>query len=207
MDAVAETARVTRKQWVASQRRVVDELAEQYGTRDKATRAMHSRFRAMLRGQYGGVLWCHVIAPLGTIPERVLALANAILDEKMWMEAGEEQSGEAVSDSKRPRPRSSLPGPPQGAERPAAPPRGPSHLVSEAKKQRAVVRRLAQGLQEERERIRWDSEAVPPWRMEQLTAKVDRAKRRAVETSERSGNPCIMDGGTVGSTRKVPSRG
>ena len=46
----------------------------------------------MLNKQCGGVLWFRAVAWLGTIPERVLALANAILDEAMWIEAGEERA-------------------------------------------------------------------------------------------------------------------
>ena len=65
---------------------------------DKRRRTMASRFRAMLKDKYGGVLWFQVLISTGSIPHRMLELANVQLGQKTL------EQNEAAASSRGPRP-------------------------------------------------------------------------------------------------------
>ena len=73
-----------RAEWLAQPEQVaaLEELVAKLGARNSAKRTMVSRFRSMLRDQYGGVLWFQVLISTGSIPPRMLELANVQLGQK-----------------------------------------------------------------------------------------------------------------------------
>ena len=104
---------------------------------DKRRRTMASRFRAMLKDKYGGVLWFQVLISTGTIPPRMLKLANL-------------QLAQLTLQQKQPRAPASSRGPASAAS--AGTPTGSQHVVSGPKRQRHNAKKLNKLVREEDER-------------------------------------------------------
>ena len=82
---VAKVICDARQEWLdqPEQQQSFKELLLDGMTRDRAKRTMTSRFRSMLKKKYGGVLWFQVLISTGTIPHRMLELANSQLAQQM----------------------------------------------------------------------------------------------------------------------------
>ena len=66
------------KEWMSQpeQKASFDELVGRLGTRDNANLTMTSRFRSMVKEKFGGILWLQVLISTGSIPNRMIELAN-----------------------------------------------------------------------------------------------------------------------------------
>ena len=71
-------------------------------TRGRAKRTLTSRWCTMMKDMFGGLLWFQVIVATGTIPERMLKLANAILASQAWERPAASSQGPPPRDHHRP---------------------------------------------------------------------------------------------------------
>ena len=172
-----------RHEWLSQPEQIasLDELVGSLGTCGRAKRTMQSRFRSMVREKYGGILWLQVLISMGSIPNRMLELANWRLAEKAF-------------DRKYKAPASS-PGPAS-----AGVPTGSQHRVSAAKRQRLETKKMTRAAQEEIDkraygnRREWMSEAD----FVRLQEDATRALQKAHVVSSLSGNPYRLDGQSYG---------
>ena len=119
---------------MGEQQKSFDELVNRLGTRDKAKRTMTSLFRTMLKDKYGGYLWFRVLISTGTIPARMLELANLQLAQKAL-----EYKGKEKKKGPAPSPGSASAGEPTGSQ----------HRVSVAKRQRHAATKILKAMREE----------------------------------------------------------
>ena len=169
---VTQIINEARSEWMNQdeQKKAFDELAKRLGTRDKAKRAMTSRFRTMVKDKYGGYLWLQVITATGTIPKRMLELASKQLNDRMLENQGARRAGALASS--------------QGLAV------GPQHRVSYAKRQRREAKKCLKAVQVEMDKRRYDSrhEWMPQADFVRLQRETDRVVARASRVSEESGN-------------------
>ena len=151
-------------------------------TRDRAKRTMTSRFRSMLKEKYGGGLWFQVLISTGSIPPRMLELANVqlaqrTLEQKHWAPASSRGPASAASAGK---------------------PTGSQHVVSLPKRQRNNANRLMKAVRVESDAQSSygdnNSKRKSPWEFAQMQAEAERASRRAYESSRASGHAYKMNG-------------
>ena len=186
---VASVMCEARKEWLSQPEQLQSflELVTRLGTRDKAKRTMTSRFRSMLKEKYGGVLWFQVLISTGSIPNRMLELANVQLGQKTL-----EQKHNAPASSR---------GPASAAS--AGKPTGSQHVVSVAKRQRQQANRMIKAVREEAEKRssyyygkHTDRESDEDFA--KLQAEAERAFKRASDGSRASGHAYKLDGQAYG---------
>ena len=177
---MAEVISAVRTEWLAEPEQVAafEELVAEHGTRDNARRTMASRWRSMLRDHYGGVLWFQVLISTGTIPHRMLELANVQLGQKSL------QKKKAPASSRRP----ASGGAPTGSQ----------HRVSAAKRQRQQAKKLIKAVREEAERRSYYRRKMSDADFDRLQADAKRAEKKAIEMSEASGHPYKLNGQAPG---------
>ena len=182
---VASVICEARKEWLCQpeQLKVFDELQVRFGTRDKAKRTMTSRFRSMLKEKYGGVLWFQVLISTGSIPHRMLELANVQLGQKTL-----EQKHKAPASSR---------GPVSAGE-----PTGSQHRVSVPKRQRQQANRMIKAVREETEKRSSYYGNRTGMMSDEAFAKLktdtERVCKRAYDGSRASGNAYKLDGQAYG---------
>ena len=169
-----------RNEWLSQpdQKKSFDDLVGRLRlTRDRAIRTMKSRFRSMMKDKFGGILWLQVLISTGSIPNRILELANLQLGQKAL-----EQKYKAPASS---------PGPAS-----AGVPTGSQHRVSVAKRQRHEAKKLTKAERNETDSRRygdpneWMSEAD----FVKLQDNATRALNKAQRTSDASGHAYRLDG-------------
>ena len=146
---------------------------------DKRKRTMVSRFRSMLKEKYGGKLWFQVLISTGTIPCRMLNLANTQLAQRQ-----------------QPRAPASSRGPAWAA--PAGAPTGSQHQVSGQKRQRDAAKRLTRLVGQEDDRRRYATGNLSDSQFAQLQTDAELATRRASDASRASGHSYRLNGQTHG---------
>jgi hypothetical protein len=152
---------------------------------DKRKRTMVSRFRAMLKEKYGGKLWFQVLISTGTIPPRMLELANL-------------QLAQLTLQQKQPRAPASSRGPASAA--PAGAPTGSQHVVSGPKRQRQTAKKLNRLVRAEDEKRSYaasygkHSDAY----FAKLQSDAESATKKASDASRASGYAYKLDGQTHG---------
>ena len=170
-----------RTEWLSQpeQQQSHSKVLERPGmTRDRAKRTMTSRFRSMLKEKYGGVLWFQVLISTGSIPPRMLELANVQLAQRTL-----EQEHRAPASPRGP-----------------AEPSGSQHVVSDAKRQRQDANKKNKAVRVETEN-RYHGYTVGRMSDEgfaKLQAEAAVALRRASNKSEASGHAYKLDGQTYG---------
>jgi len=182
--AVADVICEARKEWMSQpeQERAFNELVTECSwSRDKAKRTMTSRFRSMLKEKYGGVLWFQVLISTGSIPHRMLELANVQLGQKTL------EQNKAPASSR---------GPASAGE-----PIGSQHRVSTAKRQRNQTKKLIRAAREEAEQRSsyYYNSKMSDEAYAKLQEDADRAYKRASEVSQASGHAYKLDGQDYGS--------
>ena len=130
---VVNLLRDVRQEWMSKPEQL-QARNDIVGTSDHRRRTMTSRWRAMLKAKYGGALWCQVLISTGTIPPRMLELANS-------------QLAQLTLQQKQPRAPASSRGPASAAS--AGAPIGSQHVVSVAKRQRQHANKLNRVVREE----------------------------------------------------------
>ena len=182
---VASVMCEARNEWLSqtAQLESFDELVLRLETRDKARRTMTSRFRSMLKKKYGGVLWFQVLISTGSIPNRMLELANLQLGQKTL-----EQKHNAPASSR---------GPASAGE-----PTGSQHRVSVPKRQRQQANRILKAAREETEKRRSHygnrTERMSDEDFAKLQGEAERAFKRALDGSRASGHAYKLDGQAYG---------
>ena len=143
---------------------------------DKRKRTMGSRWRTMLKDKYGGVLWFQVLISTGTIPPKMLELANTQLAQRQQPRAPASSRGPART--------------------------GSQHQVSGQKRQRDAAKRLTKHVGQEADRRRnWNWHKAPQLSdadFLKLQGDAERATRRAHEASRASGYAYRMNGQSHG---------
>ena len=176
-----------RKEWLSQpeQQQSHSKVLERPGmTRDRAKRTMTSRFRSMLKEKYGGVLWFQVLISTGSIPPRMLELANVQLAQRTL-----EQKHRAPASSR---------GPASAAS--AGEPIGSQHVVSVAKRQRQLAKQKIKAVREETEKRISSSysgnhtDRKSDEEFAKLQAEAEVALRRASDGSRASGHAYKLDG-------------
>ena len=181
--AVASVIAEAFKEWLSQpeQKASFDELVGRLGTRDKAKRTMTSRFRSMVKEKFGGILWFQVLISTGSIPNRMLELANLQLGQKAL-----EQKYKAPASS---------PGPASAGE-----PTGSQHRVSAAKRQRHEAKKMIKAAREETDKRRYGNRNE--WMSEvdfvRLQDDANRALNKARDLSQASGHAYKLDGQSYG---------
>ena len=175
-----------RNEWLSQkeQRQSFKELTLKRGwTRDKAKRTMNSRFRSMLQKNYGGLIWFQVLISTGSIPPRMLELANLQLGQKTL-----EQKHNAPASSR---------GPASAGE-----PTGSQHRVSVPKRQRQQANRILRAVREETEKRSSyygnRTERMSDEDFAKLQGEAERAVKRALDGSRASGHAYKLDGQAYG---------
>ena len=122
-----------RNEWISQpeQQKLMAELAS-HMTCDHATRTMRGKFRSMVRQTYGDYLWFQVLISTGSIPPRMLELANLRLGQKAL-----EQKRKAPASSRE--------------HASAGEPTGSQHRVSVPKRQRIEATKIIRAVREETE--------------------------------------------------------
>ena len=148
---------------------------------DKRKRTMTSKWRTMLKDKYGGVLWFQVLISTGTIPWRMLKMANTQLAQRQ-----------------QPRAPASSRGPAWAA--PAGAPTGSQHQVSGQKRQRDAAKRLTKlvGQEEDRRRYAPYQGKLKDSDFARLQADAQLATKRASDASRASGYAYRLNGQTHG---------
>ena len=174
-----------RTEWLSQpeQKQSHDMLLKRPGmNRDRAKRTMASRFRSMLKEKYGGVLWFQVLISTGSIPPRMLELANVQLAQRTL-----EQKHRAPASPRGP-----------------AEPIGSQHVVSVAKRQRQLAKQKIKVVREETEKRSSYSyygnhtDRMSDEGFAKLQAEAAVALRRASDKSQASGHAYKLDGQTYG---------
>jgi len=173
-----------RKEWLSQpdQKKSFDDLVGRLSlTRDRAIRTMKIRFRSMVKDKFGGILWLQVLISTGSIPNRILELANLQIGQKAL-----EQKYKAPASS--PVPAS------------AGVPTGSQHRVSLAKRQRHETNKMTKDVREETEkrsygnRDEWMSDAD----CARLQHDAKRTFKRARVLSQARGHAYKLDGQSYG---------
>ena len=181
--AVTSVIADARKEWLSQpeQKKSFDDLVSLRWTRDRATRTMTSRFRSMVKEKFGGILWLQVLMSTGSIPNRMLELANLQLGQKAL-----EQKYKAPASS---------PGPAS-----AGVPTGSQHRVSAAKRQRHEAKKMIKAAREETDKRRYGNRNE--WMSEvdfvRLQDDANRALNKARDLSKASGHAYNLDGQSYG---------
>ena len=177
VDEVARILQETRVAWLAEPAQQEARAAfPKWWNGDKKARTMKSRWRTVLQKQFGGQLWFQVIAATGTIPTRMLELANT----QLACRALEREAPAAATQR----------------------PGGSQHRVSHAKKLRQGAKKLQRAVEDERDRQRFgrapsDAE-IPTWEFRKLEEHAADVKANAIRVSQASGHAYQMDGEQVG---------
>ena len=185
---VASVMCEARKEWLSQpeQLQSFHELVTRLGTRDKAKRTMTSRFRSMLKEKYGGVLWFQVLISTGSIPNRMLELANLQLGQKTL-----EQKHNAPASSR---------GPASAGE-----PTGSQHRVSVPKRQRNEANKILRAVRKETEKRSSyygnRTERMSDEKFAKLQGQAERAFKRASDGSQASGYSYKLDGQAYGAPK------
>ena len=182
---VVNLLRDVRQEWMSKPEQL-QARNDIVGTSDHRRRTMASRWRAMLKAKYGGALWCQVLISTGTIPPRMLELANL-------------QLAQLTLQQKQPRAPASSRGPASAAS--AGAPTGSQHVVSGQKRQRQHAKKLGKAVHEEEERrssygsyAYWTSDA----QFLKLKSDAENAMTRALGASRASGHHFTLDGQNYG---------
>jgi hypothetical protein len=146
---------------------------------EKRNRTMSSRWRTVLKDKYGGVLWFQVLVSTGTIPSRMLKLANTQLAQRQ-----------------QPRAPASSRGPAWAA--PAGAPTGSQHQVSGQKRQRERAKKLTKLVGQEEDRRRYATGQLSDRDFAKLQAEAEWATKRASDASRASGYTYRLNGQTHG---------
>ena len=178
------------KEWLSQpeQQQSYSTVLERPGmNRDRTKRTMESRFRTMLKDKYGGVLWFQVLISTGSIPPRMLELANVQLAQQTL-----EQKHRAPASSR---------GPASAAS--AGEPTGSQHVVSVAKRQRQHANRMIKAVREETEKRSSyyygnHTDRKSDEEFAKLQAEAQQALRRASDGSRASGHAYKLDGQAYG---------
>ena len=172
-----------RKEWLSQKEQLqsFEEMTLKRGwTRDKAKRTMISKFRSMLKKKYGGVLWFQVLISTGSIPHRMLELANLQLGQKTL-----EQKHKAPASSR---------GPASAGE-----PTGSQHRVSVPKRRRNAANRKCRAVREEIEkRSSYYGNRTGDEGFAKRQGQAERALKRAYDASQASGHAYKLDGQAYG---------
>ena len=182
---VASVMCEARKEWLPQpeQLQSFHEL-KKTRTSDRAKRTMGSRWRSMLREKYGGVLWFQVLISTGSIPNRMLELANLQLGQKTL----EQKKHKAPASSR---------GPASAGE-----PTGSQHRVSVPKRQRQQANKMLKAVREETEKRSSyygnRTERMSDEDFAKLQGEAERAFKRAFDGSRASGNAYKLDGQAYG---------
>ena len=142
---------------------------------DRAKRTMNSKWRSMLKAKYGGVLWFQVLISTGSIPPRMLELANVQLAQRTL-----EQKHRAPASPRGP-----------------AEPIGSQHVVSVAKRQRQQAKQKIKAVREETENrssYHGYTDRMSDEGFAKLQAEAAVALRRASDKSRASGHAYKLDG-------------
>ena len=142
---------------------------------------MCSRWRTVLKDKYGGVLWFQVLVSTGTIPSRMLKLANTQLAQRQQPSAPASSRGPAL----------------QWAA-PAGAPTGSQHKMSGQKRQRERAKKLTMLLGQEEDRRRYATGQLSDKKLANLQAEAEWANKRASEASRASGYAYRLNGQTHG---------
>ena len=168
-----------RTEWLSQpeQQQSYSKVLERPGmTRDRAKRTMNSKWRSMLKAKYGGVLWFQVLISTGSIPPRMLELANVQLAQRTL-----EQKHRAPASPRGP-----------------AEPIGSQHVVSVAKRQRQQARKMLKVVREETEKRSSyygnHTDRKSDEEFAKLQAEAEVALRRASDGSRASGHAYKLDG-------------
>ena len=146
---------------------------------EKRNRTMSSRWRTVLKDKYGGVLWFQVLISTGTIPWRMLKMANTQLAKRQ-----------------QPRAPASSRGPAWAA--PAGAPTGSQHQVSGQKRQRDAAKRLNKLVGQEEDRRLCAQSKLKDRDFARLQADAQLATTRASDASRASGYAYRLNGQTHG---------
>ena len=148
---------------------------------DRRTRTMASRWRTVQKDKYGGVLWFQVLLSTGTIPSRMLTLANTQLAQRQQPSAPASSWGPALQRAA-----------PTGA------PTGSQHKMSGQKRDRGWARKLTNRVGQEEERRLYATGQLDDKNFAQPQAQADWATKRASEASRASGYSYRLNGETHG---------
>ena len=148
---------------------------------DRRTRTMASRWRTVQKDKYGGVLWFQVLLSTGTIPSRMLTLANTQLAQRQQPSAPASSWGPALQRAA-----------------PAGAPTGSQHKMSGQKRDRGWARKLTNRVGQEEERRLYATGRLDDYGFAKLQEQADRATRKATEASRASGYSYRLNGETHG---------
>ena len=148
---------------------------------DRRTRTMASRWRTVQKDKYGGVLWFQVLLSTGTIPSRMLTLANTQLAQRQQPSAPASSWGPALQRAA-----------------PAGAPTGSQHKMSGQKRDRGWARKLTNRVGQEEERRLYATGRLDDYGFAKLQEQADRATRKASEASRASGYSYRLNGETHG---------
>jgi hypothetical protein len=178
---VAQLQRYAKSEWMNQPEQVqaLEDLRILGYNGDKRNRTMGSRWRTVLKDKYGGVLWFQVLVSTGTIPPKMLRLANTQLAQRQ-----------------QPRAPASSRGPAWAA--PAGAPTGSQHQVSGQKRQRQLANRLTKQVRLEEDRRRYGAGQLNDRDLRQLQSEAEWATSRAFEASRASGYSFRLNGETHG---------
>ena len=182
---VASVINDARHEWLSQkkQKQSFEELVKHGFTHDKANRTMASRFRSMVQQTYGGHLWFQVLISIGTIPLRMIELANLQLGQQAL-----EQKRKAPASSREPAS--------------AGKPTGSQHRVSVPKRQRQKATKILRAVSEETEKRSSyygnRTERMSDEEFAKLQGQAERAFKRASDGSQASGHAYKLDGQAYG---------
>jgi hypothetical protein len=178
---VAQLQRNAKSEWMNQPEQVqaLKHLRSSGLNADKAKRTICSRWRTVLKDKYGGVLWFQVLVSTGTIPPKMLRLANTQLAQRQ-----------------QPRAPASSRGPAWAA--PAGAPTGSQHQVSGQKRQRERAKRLTKLVGQEEDRRRYATGQLSDRDFAQLQSEAEWATKRASDASRASGYAYRLNGQTHG---------
>ena len=150
-------------------------------TCDHAARTMKGKFRSMVQQTYGDYLWFQVLISTGSIPPRMLELANLRLGQKAL-----EQKRKAPASSREPAS--------------AGEPTGSQHRVSVPKRQRTEATKILRAAHEENEQLSsyYYNSKMSAEAYVKLQENADRAYKWASEVSQASGHAYKLDGQAYG---------
>ena len=147
---------------------------------DRRTRTMASRWRTVQKDKYGGVLWFQVLLSTGTIPSRMLTLANTQLAQRQ-LSAPASSWGPALQRAA-----------------PAGAPTGSQHKMSGQKREREWAKKLTNRVGQEEERRLYATGQLDNKNFAKLQEQADWATKRASEASRASGYSYRLNGETHG---------
>ena len=180
---VARLQRCAKFEWMNQPEQVaaIEHLRKRGLNGDKRTRTMASRWRTVLKDKYGGVLWFQVLVSTGTIPPKMLKLANTQLAQRQQPSAPASSWGPALQRAA-----------------PAGAPTGSQHKMSGQKRDRGWARKLTNRVGQEEERRLYATGQLDDNSFAKLQEQADRATRRASEASRASGYSYRLNGETHG---------